>query len=107
MFKFAAVCALVVVQTTLAQAAQPPKFDVKATCRQAQPLMGDQTDQGIYQSCVNEENGARSQLKSSWSTYKASTRKSCVDEAQIGGAPSYVDLLTCLQLYQDATTLPQ
>jgi hypothetical protein len=31
----------------------------------------------------------------------------CVGEADIGGTPSYVDLLTCLQLAKDARQLPK
>jgi hypothetical protein len=104
MIKLAAVFTLVVAQTALAEAAQLPKFNIAATCRAAQPLTGDKS---VFQSCVSEETAARSKLAKSWSTFKPSSRTSCAEEAQTGGTPSYVDMLTCLQLDKDAGALPQ
>ncbi|SDR60071.1 hypothetical protein SAMN05519103_06641 [Rhizobiales bacterium GAS113] len=104
MIKLLAICVLLVAQTALAEAAQPPRFNINSTCRQAQPLTGDKS---VYQSCVSEENQARKKLTKTWSTFKSSARRSCVQETEIGGAPSYVDLLTCLQLDKDAGALPQ
>jgi hypothetical protein len=104
MIKFAAVLTLVIAQTALAQAAQPPRFNIRATCRQAQPLTGDKS---VFQSCVSEERGARKTLAKGWSTFKSTSRRSCMEEAQTGGTPSYVDMLTCLQLDKEAGSLPQ
>jgi hypothetical protein len=102
--KLAAVFVLVVAQTSLAQAAQLPRFNIAATCHEAQPLTGDKS---VYQSCVSEETSARRKLAKTWSTYKPNWRTSCVGEAETAGTPSYVDLLTCLQLDKDAGALPQ
>ena len=33
-----------------------------------------------------------------WSGFNAQRREACVQEASIGGPPSYVALLTCLQM---------
>ena len=104
MMKLAAVFVLVVAQTALAQAAQLPRFNIAATCREAQPLTGDKS---VYQSCVSEEISARRKLARTWSTYKPSWQTSCVGEAETAGTPSYVDLLTCLQLDKEAGALPQ
>jgi hypothetical protein len=104
MIKIAAVFVLVLAQTALARAAQLPRFNIAATCREAQPLTGDKS---VYQSCVSEETSARRKLGRTWSSYKPSWRTSCVGEAESSGTPSYVDLLTCLQLDKDAATLPQ
>jgi hypothetical protein len=104
MIKVAAVFTLVVAQTALAEAAQLPRFNITATCRQAQPLTGDKS---VFQSCMSEESSARNKLAKSWSTFKPGSRTSCVGEAQEGGTPSYVDLLTCLQLDKEAGALPQ
>ena len=87
-----------------AVAAQPPRFNIKATCREAQPLSGDKS---VYQGCVDEELSARKKVIASWSSFRSGWQKSCVAETEIGGAPSYVDLLTCLQFDKGAASLPQ
>jgi hypothetical protein len=78
----------------------PPELDVKATCRRAQPLSQGQGD--AYQGCLNDETAAQKELARLWSTFKASSQRTCTEETKIGGAPSYVELLTCLQLDQQA-----
>jgi hypothetical protein len=78
----------------------PPQLDVKATCRRAQPLSGGQGD--AYQGCLNDETAAQKELVRLWSTFKAGSQVTCAQETKIGGAPSYVELLTCLQLDQQA-----
>lgn len=106
MNRLAAIAALVLAQTTLAVAAGVPRFDIKATCREAQPLSGS-GDQNVYQGCVVGEIEARKQLAKLWRSFKDGSRRSCVGEAQIGGVPSYVDLLSCLQLDKEAGSLPR
>src|ERR1700730_14228610 len=105
MIRLAAIFALILAQATLAVAAQPPRFNIKATCRQAQPLSGS-GDKSVYQGCVDSEVEAQKQLYKIWQTFKPSSQRSCASETQIGGAPSYVDLLTCLQLDKEAGSLP-
>jgi hypothetical protein len=56
--------------------------------------------------CMRDENAAREQLVAIWSTYPASIRDRCAEEATIAGAGSYVDLLTCMQMTNAATTSP-
>jgi hypothetical protein len=41
----------------------------------------------------------RTPLCERWSQFSASEKKSCTGEASIGGDKSYVELLTCLQMY--------
>src|ERR1700730_10364189 len=101
MIRLAAIFALTMAQTTLAVAAQPPRFKIKAPCRHAQPLSGSD-DKSVYQGCVDGEVEAQKQLAKIWRTFKPSSQRSCASETQIGGAPSYVDLLTCLQLGKEA-----
>ena len=106
MIRLAAILALPLAQTTLAVAAGVPRFNIKATCRQAQPLSGS-GDKNVYQGCVDSEVEARKQLTKLWRSFKDISRRSCVGETQIGGVPSYVDLLSCLQLDKEAGSLPQ
>jgi hypothetical protein len=98
--RFTAIVALLLLGTLSASAAGPPKLNIKATCKHAQPLSGGEKD--AYQSCVNDENDAQKELIKTWSSFRAASQSTCKQETQIGGAPSYVELLTCLQLDKQA-----
>jgi hypothetical protein len=88
-----------------AEAQQVPRFDIEATCKAAQPLTAE--DRNPYESCMRDEIDAERQLKGMWSSASTGHRETCGQEAQIGGTPSYVDMLTCLQLAQGtASTAP-
>jgi hypothetical protein len=78
----------------------PPKLDVKSTCQRAQPLSSG--EKSAYQGCLDDEMQARHELEKSWPKFKASAQKDCVEVTKIGGAPSYVELLTCLELDKQA-----
>ncbi|SEF09750.1 hypothetical protein SAMN05444161_8317 [Rhizobiales bacterium GAS191] len=77
-----------------------PKLDIKATCRRAQPLSEGQ--ESAYQGCLNDETEAQKELSRTWFNYRAVARAVCTQETRIGGAPSFVELLTCLQLDRQA-----
>jgi hypothetical protein len=97
---------LLVAQLGVAQAAtQPPRFNIKATCRQAQPL--GTSDKDVYQGCVQAEVEAKQQLAKKWRTFKPDSQRTCTADAASDSAPSYVELLTCLQFTKDAAVLPQ
>jgi hypothetical protein len=81
---------------TAASADEFPRFDVEATCRAAPRLLP--TDPNPYQSCVRDETHARGQLERQWASFNAGQREECVADSSIGGTPSYVDVLTCLQM---------
>lgn len=79
-------------------AQEPPRFNVEATCKEARALTPQDTNP--YESCMRDETAAERQLRAMWSSAPASQRDMCGQEAQIGGTPSYVDMLTCLQIAQ-------
>ncbi|MBV9740337.1 MAG: hypothetical protein JOZ30_11910 [Hyphomicrobiales bacterium] len=85
---------------TAAQAGSPPKLDINATCRRAQPLSGGQ--KSAFQGCIDDEREAQKELAKLWSSFKASAQSNCLQVTRIGGAPSYVELVTCLQLDKQA-----
>ena len=58
---------------------------------------GLSVDQSL-KNCVNDENRAQRQLASQWSKFSASSKTQCIPLESIGGTPSYVSLLTCLQM---------
>lgn len=84
-----------------ATAQELPRFDIEPTCKEAQPLTPQDTNP--YESCMRDETAAERQLREIWSSAAASQRDICGQEAQIGGTPSYVDMLTCLQMAQGTT----
>ena len=85
----------------LAVADEVPRFNVEPSCK------GGLDSPGLnerYGRCIAEENGARQKLEGSWSSYPAADRAQCSDTARMG-APSYVELLTCLEMQRDARKL--
>ena len=49
---------------------------------------------------------ARDKLAQDWGRYSAGQRAHCVRLSTLGGLPSYVELLTCLELAKAAAELP-
>ena len=95
MFRSASL-AFIVLTTSAALGGELPRYDVEAMCRAA-PNLGASA-RTTDQNCVRDETQARTQLGQQWAGFDAQRREMCVQEASIGGSPSYVDLLTCLQM---------
>jgi hypothetical protein len=76
-----------------------PKFNVDPTCRAESTLSDAATD---YKICVEDENQARDELQRGWSKYPAKYREQCVSETRVSGSPSYVEVLTCIQMFVEA-----
>ena len=57
--------------------------------------------------CVADEQQALTQLQTQWSQFRGLDQAQCTVEANIGDAPSYVDLVTCLQAAKLARQLPK
>jgi hypothetical protein len=107
MKRLAAVLVLSLCEIAAAAAARPrsgsggiPQFDLKALCRRAMPLSAG--EKSAFQSCIDDESAAKKELEKLWGTFKASARTTCVQGTMIGGTPSYVELITCLQLDKQA-----
>lgn len=74
----------------------PPRFDIERSCRQvADPGMGVGRPAGA---CRDDERKAQEQLQRQWTSYPAASRNTCVEGASLGGPPSYVQVLTCLEM---------
>jgi hypothetical protein len=72
-----------------------PRLDVARECRT------ETEDQAGRQHCTEEENQALQQIKKEWQTFSAADRRFCEKEAAMGGAGSYVELVTCLEMTRD------
>jgi hypothetical protein len=89
---------VVVGSLVVAAADRVPVFDVSRSCKlDVAATTGLSVDQSL-KNCVNDEKRARQQLASQWSKFSASSRSQCIPLESIGGTPSYVSLLTCLQM---------
>ena len=101
MIRLTLVVALLLFETSSGYAASsPPKLDVEATCRRAHASMAGQED--TYKNCLRAELAAQKELAKKWSTFKTGSIATCLAGAKIGGAPSYVQLVTCLELAKQA-----
>jgi hypothetical protein len=96
-------------QIVLTVADVVPKYDIARGCRldstQAFDLSTGQNE--TVKRCVADEQQALTQLQTQWSQFLGSDKAQCTVEANIGDAPSYVDLLTCLQGAKLARQLPK
>lgn len=89
----------------LAVADRVPNFDIKKSCSSVAKL-GLSVSQ-TPDACIKDEETAREQLKEKWSSFPASDRDRCISTTEIGGTPSYVEIMTCLQIAQDVKKLKQ
>jgi hypothetical protein len=96
-------------QIVLTAADVVPKYDIARGCRldSTQALDPNAGLNETVKRCVADEQGAMAQLQTQWSQFRATDKTQCIGEAGIGDTPSYVDLLTCLQLAKDARQLPK
>ena len=78
----------------IATAEQVPKFDLKAVCGP------DASD-----ACFRGESQARDALAQQWSQFPAADRTRCVQLTTTSRMPSYVQVITCLEMARSARQL--
>ena len=98
-----ALAAAAAVFVTAAYAAEVPTFDVGPTCR---PIGGEKAFQIDTDRCFKTEKEARGQLVREWADFPAPDRTLCTQTAAMAGVPSYVALITCLEMKRDVAKLP-
>jgi hypothetical protein len=82
-----------------------PKFKVEQTCRRAGEVsvsLGRSAGD-----CKRDEEDAHSKLQQDWAQYTPPQRTGCVRSSSLGSSPSYVELLTCLEMAKQAKELPE
>jgi len=72
-----------------------PRLDVARECR------AEVDDEPGRKSCIDEDNRMRQQLEKEWQSFDAADRRQCGKEAEMGGASSYAEFLTCLEMARD------
>lgn len=88
--------ALFLLGTPALAADRLPRLDIQSTCNAAVPLV--QGDRAPKEACMKDETEAQGELEKQWASYPVALRGKCVGEATVGSYPSYVELLTCLQI---------
>jgi hypothetical protein len=84
-----------------AAATDLPKFDVSPSCEAAARYAVVDRNK---ETCMDDERTAQNQVVNNWPQYSARDRAQCVGTVSKGGPPSYVELLTCLDIMRDART---
>lgn len=56
--------------------------------------------------CFGQERRARAELEQQWDQFSSRDRARCLQLSRLGGFPSYVELLTCLQIAKEAEKVP-
>ncbi len=86
----------------------PPRFNVAPGCKAAAAI-NEAMDLSLgqnYQTCIDDEEAARQQLVQSWSSFTPQDQARCVGQTQINAMPSYVEVMTCLQVTAKSAARP-
>lgn len=86
----------------VAAAERPPQIDLEPTCTVAAAgVSGRSRD-----ACMNDEKAAQQTLNEKWKSFTVAQQRRCSDLVHMGGPPSYVELLTCLEMAEQARQIP-
>jgi len=102
-FALSAISLLIPCGFALALQGALPRFSIESTCREAQAFAG-QDKKIAYNGCLRDEADAREQLAQKWMRFRPQDRSDCVSQGA-APLPSYVELLTCLEMSAEAESL--
>src|SRR5262245_21428432 len=94
--------------TAIAIADEVPNLNVSRTCRTEEKEAktdGTMGTAGMAASCMTDEQQARDTLKQKWAKFSSAEKTRCVQASVSNVLPSYVELLTCLEMEADAKEL--
>jgi hypothetical protein len=80
-----------------------PRYDIKSTCKAAVALAAGSEGRTI-ESCMSGEEAAHKDLEKDWAKIPAAERSQCIGTVAVGGSPSYVELLICVEMMRDSRT---
>ena len=75
-----------------------PNLDVETTCKSAQVANTSISDKANYDGCLRSEREAKREAESHWGSYTNAAKRQCESQFKAGGYPSYVEMVTCLEL---------
>lgn len=73
-----------------------PTFDIARECR------SEGGPKAVLEKCTADEVDARDKLQPLWVQFNPREKAVCIGETSSDGTPSYVELLTCLEMARDA-----
>ena len=82
-----------------------PQLDVEPSCRAAEGAAQVVGRDG--NNCRSDENNAMAALGRDWDSYSSADKSHCTALVKTGGPPSYVELLSCLEVSRDARRIVQ
>ncbi|KMO29913.1 hypothetical protein VQ02_28820 [Methylobacterium variabile] len=88
--------ALLSAHLVLVAADGPPKLDIEGTCNS--PGRASVSQESGSDGCLRSERSAGDELRKRWSEFSGSAKHQCSQQSRAGGFPSYVEMLTCLEL---------
>jgi len=83
-----------------------PELNSEPSCRAATSAEIAISANRDEKACLRDETDARDKLRQQWGQYTPQQQSSCVGMSATGGYPSYVELLTCLEMSKAAAELP-
>jgi hypothetical protein len=81
----------------------PPQLDIDRTCRSA--ASASVSDNASQEGCLRSERASRDEVKRRWGEFTPAAKRQCEKQFEAGGFPSYVEMVTCLEL-ASGTGLP-
>lgn len=87
-----------------ARAGNVPQLAVESSCHAAE-LYGLMDAKATYKSCMTDEDQAKAELEKSWNKYKSKTKQDCIAAGAVP-SPSYVELLTCIEMTEEILKPP-
>ncbi|MFZ0836834.1 MAG: hypothetical protein WAM77_05215 [Xanthobacteraceae bacterium] len=94
---------LIGIGLTINVADTAPRYDMKPPCRAAIALAAGSEGRNI-ENCMAGEEEARRQIDKEWSKTPSAERSQCIGTVAVGGSPSYVELVVCLEMMRDSRT---
>jgi hypothetical protein len=79
-----------------------PNFNVRPSCESPARRLVVVGHAEAPAACLKQEKEAHEVLIKHWSRYAVSDKTSCVGKVSYGGPPSYVELLSCLEIREHA-----
>ena len=83
---------------------QVPQLNIEPTCHSA--AMAQPAQDRHEEVCKHDELQARDKLRQEWGQFTGTQRQHCVTLSTLGGSPSYVELLTCLEMAKATADKP-
>jgi hypothetical protein len=80
-----------------------PTFNVQPSCRAAADAS---KVNNRLQACLDSEKKAREQIVNQWTQFTPAVRSECLRASQVGGMPTYTELITCLEMTRDVKKNP-